>query len=173
MDSLEKVHLLLRYKADINQEPTGGITRTPLQYACELGSYEIALSLIEQGAHVNAPAAFNAGGTALQLAAIGGHDRVVDLLLDKGADLHAPPSKHNGRTPFEGATEHGRLDMMTFLLRAGVDIVSDGGRQYKRAIRFAKANKQFPAVKLAELLYQTADQAHRTAFLEPNLDLYN
>ena len=154
--SLDKVRLLIQYGADVNLPLPVGVRWTPLQVACQQGNYELTRYLIGQGADVNTPALPVRGATALQLAAIGGFCGILELLLDNGADLHAPLASREGRTPFEGATEHGRLDMMVLLLKYGADIVSDGGRQYRRAVMFAEKNNQMPAKQLAEELYQIA-----------------
>lgn len=53
--------------------------------------------------------------------------------------------------------------MMVFLMKNGVDIVSDGGKQYRRAIRFAEQNNQIPAKNLAEELYQIAKNVSENA----------
>jgi len=154
--SLDKVKLLIQHGADLNLSLPVGVRWTPLQVACQQGNYELTRYLINEGADVNAPAFPVRGATALQLAAIGGFCGILELLLDNGADLHAPPASREGRTPFEGATEHGRLDMMVLLLKYGADIVSDGGRQYRRAVMFAEKNNQMPAKDLADELYQIA-----------------
>ena len=112
--------------------------RTPLQEACEMGSYPVVEFLLSRGARVNDPPALRCGGTALQLACISGSPRIVDLLLDRQADLHAAPSAMDGRTALEGAAEHGRIAILDMLWdKAG------GGfepAEIERAQEFARAN---------------------------------
>jgi len=130
------VRLLLDKGANINTPASRGLTRSPLQWASELGCLDIVKLLLKKGAEVNAPPVPCGGGTALQLAAISGNCNVLVELLDHGADLLAPPSKAHGRWPLEGAAEHGRLDMIALILR----IQLYDAEQCQRAMKFAKGN---------------------------------
>lgn len=145
------LQLLINYGASVNF-PTGkGIQRTPLQEAAEIGSFEIVQFLLGRGASVNGKPARRCGGTALQLAAIHGHAGIVGLLLQEGADVNAPGALIEGRTALEGAAEHGRLDTVKLLLDAGASIDCDGGKQYRRAMTFAKQNSHQTVFALLEL----------------------
>jgi quinoprotein dehydrogenase-associated probable ABC transporter substrate-binding protein len=84
---------LLSAGADVNAPVAKG-GYTPLMLAAIAGSSELAGSLIEHGAKVNAA---NVGGvTALMIAAAGNRSTVVTLLLKSGADLNA--RSEDGRT---------------------------------------------------------------------------
>jgi hypothetical protein len=153
-NSMEKVDLLLKHKADLNMSTKWGLKRTPFQVATQFGTHEMIKHLWEKGADINARAATSGGATALQLAAIRGDTKIAEFLLSKKADLLAPPAKRHGRTPFEGAAEHGRVDMMILLVeearRQGIDLFQDGEEQIERAIKFATANRQPLTKRMAE-----------------------
>jgi len=84
---------LLAAGADVNAPVAKG-GYTPLMLASIAGSSQLAGSLIEHGAKVNAA---NSGGvTALMIAAAGNRSTVVTLLLKSGADLNA--RSEDGRT---------------------------------------------------------------------------
>ncbi|TLD09452.1 hypothetical protein PspLS_12021 [Pyricularia sp. CBS 133598] len=132
-------HLLLDRGADINQRAHLGVKRTPLQAACEIGSWKMVNLLLQRGANVGAPPARRGGGTALQMAAKGGHIRIVQLLLSLGASVHEAPSRVLGRSALEGAAENGRLRMLDVLWTAGQS--ASGGfpdEEITRAIKYAK-----------------------------------
>ncbi|CAG9975002.1 unnamed protein product [Clonostachys byssicola] len=147
------VELLLKSGADVNKEAQRGITRTPLQSACQRRSLPIVQLLLRWGADVNAPASSRNGGTALQLACLSGSIKIVRLLLSIDANLFGPTSAANGRSALENAAENGRLDVIKVLWDA------TGGcgfpaREVARAQRFARA-RGFPGcadyvAKLAE-----------------------
>ncbi|KIN05391.1 hypothetical protein OIDMADRAFT_51203 [Oidiodendron maius Zn] len=135
----QMVQLLLNNGADVHQPARRGLKRTPLQQACEIGSFKIVKLLLDKKANVNEPPAERGGGTALQLAAISGSIKIAKLLLNHGASVHAPPAKVNGRSAFEGAAEYGRLDMLWELWVAGVGHEQGFSReQIERAISLAE-----------------------------------
>ncbi|PVH97010.1 ankyrin [Periconia macrospinosa] len=140
MRDLPVVQLVVSANADIHAVPERGVIRTPLQAAVETGAWDIINFLLGRGVDVNAPPAINNGRTALQIAAEKGFIGIASLLISKKADVNAPPGQFHGRTAFEAAAEHGRIEMLIYLVENGADIVSDGGRQYKNALRFAKMN---------------------------------
>ena len=135
-----KVQLIIDAGADVNLPATRGITRTPLQSAVEVGSYQLVQLLIEKDAHVNAPPAITQGATAMQLAAIQGYVGIAELLLKHGADVNAPAAKFDGRTALEGAAEHGRIDMLRLLFNAGVSLYGPDGKHLETAVRLAEEN---------------------------------
>ena len=61
---------------------------TSLQAAALGGYVRVATILLDTGADVNAPPAYEQGRTALEGAAEHGRIDMVQLLLDAGADLH-------------------------------------------------------------------------------------
>ncbi|RDW58652.1 hypothetical protein BP6252_13128 [Coleophoma cylindrospora] len=109
------VELLLAKGADIHWPARRGLKRTPLQRACEIGSFKMVKLLLKHGAGVNEEPAQRGGATALQLAAISGSIRIAELLLSRGALVHAAPAKIGGRTALEGAAEHGCVEMIKVL----------------------------------------------------------
>ena len=134
---INKIKLLLKYQASVNYPPKGGVKRTPLQKAAEVGNVEILELLMNHGADIHAPPAWSGGATALQLAAIGGYIPLVCKLLSHGADVNAPGAKVYGRTALEGAAEHGRLDMVQILLNAGAGSPSSDQKQVQNAKELA------------------------------------
>ncbi|OAA63637.1 Ankyrin repeat-containing domain protein [Niveomyces insectorum RCEF 264] len=135
-NNVEVVRLLLGRGSDINRPARRGLKRTPLQQACELGSFPMVQFLLDNGADVNAPPAMNGGATALQLAAIQGGVRIVRLLLEEGADIHAAPAAVHGRTALEGAAEYGRVSVLDLLLQEGA--AGYGVEEIKSAREYAK-----------------------------------
>ena len=90
---VKAARVLLDAGADVNAPVAEG-GYTPLMLAAVAGSQELAGSLIEHGAKVNAA---NSGGvTALMIAAAGNRSSVVALLLKSGADVNA--RSEDGRT---------------------------------------------------------------------------
>ncbi|KAK4957117.1 hypothetical protein LTR10_005075 [Elasticomyces elasticus] len=125
---------LLQHGANVNFPARGGLRRTPLQKAAEIGTWPVVELLLHHGADVNACPAERDGGTAIQLAAGGGYIGIAELLLAAGADIQAAGSKVHGRTPLEAAAEHGRYDMVRFLtLRSKYD-----DAQYETATAYAR-----------------------------------
>lgn len=160
LDSISCIDLLLEYRAEVNRPAKNSSKRTVLQLAAELGHTHIVSHLINKGADVNAPPAPLKGLTALQLASRQGHLRIEECLIEHGANIDAPPARIHGRTAFEAATESGRLDIMLLLVRKGVELVTEfGEKQFEKAIEFAKAQDQTPAIKLAHELKEKILQA--------------
>jgi len=123
----EMVKLLIKNGADVDKPARLSIKRTPLQQACEIGSFKMVKLLLDNGATVDEPPAERGGGTALQLTASSGSIKIAELLLQLGADVHGAPSKVNGRTALEAAAENGRVEMIRVLWDAvkGVGFTAD------------------------------------------------
>lgn len=128
---------------------------TPSQIAGHSGLETIAKMLIERGAHVNTPAAENAGAAAVQYACMNGFFSIVLLLLDNKAEINAPGAKNNGRTALEGAAEHGRLDIVQLLLNKGAATHGNGQVQYERALTYALSNGHHAFGDLLEKHYNS------------------
>ena len=163
------LNLLVAYHADIKVLANNTTKRTPLQLSTELGHLDMVSRLIELGADVNSPPSPCKGFTALQLAAIHGFYPIAELLLDHKAEVDYPAAKVCGRTAFEAATENGRLDMMLLLVRNGADLISSAGsKQFERAIQFAEARGEKPAIMLAyelrEIVQRVTVEAQDEAF---------
>ncbi|KUL86888.1 hypothetical protein ZTR_05366 [Talaromyces verruculosus] len=88
--------------------------QTPMHLACNLGSVEIVMELIQwlkEGDSLNSQN--QDGQTALHLAAERGHLLVTQLLLEKGADPGVKDSED--KEPFQLAAEGGHLDLFQAL----------------------------------------------------------
>jgi ankyrin repeat protein len=105
---------LLAAGADVNAPVAKG-GYTPLMLAAVSGSSELAGSLIQHGAKVNAA---NSGGvTALMIAAAGNRSTVVTLLLKSGADVNA--RSEDGRTALAIAQANDSEAAVKLLQEAG------------------------------------------------------
>ena len=134
------VNFLITEGADIHQPARLGLKRTPLQYACEVGSLEIVELLLDKGAKVDEKPAIRGGGTSLQLCAIKGYCGIAERLLKEGADVHAAPSEGiNGRSALDGAAENGRIHMLMMLWDAGA-YVGLTDEQWDHAMKLAEDN---------------------------------
>ncbi|KAK8043240.1 hypothetical protein PG994_013723 [Apiospora phragmitis] len=111
---MEVIELLVQWGADVNMRGVG-MRDTPLQLACEQGSYEMVVFLLKNEADVRVAPSLAGGSTALQMAARAGNSKIAQLLIDNGADVHEPPSGARGRTAFEEAAKEGRITMLEFL----------------------------------------------------------
>lgn len=156
--NLAMVELLHNAGADLGFSATVGMKRTSLQLAIELGHLEIVQYLLDRGVDVNAPPCIWEGATALQFAAKIGSVHIAEILHKRGAEINHPGSRYMGATAFEIAAGHGRTDILLWLFHHGVDIVSDGGKQVRRACEFAEENGQIAAKDLVEQLGREAQQ---------------
>ena len=93
-----------------------------LQAGVGEGYCNLIQGMLDAGAEVNTPAAYNRGRTALQKAARMGFTDIVTLLLSYGADVNAPAGYHRGITALQGAALNGNLEITLTLLKAGADI---------------------------------------------------
>jgi ankyrin repeat protein len=159
--NLAVVRLLCKLGARVNCKAELGITRTPLQLATELGSYEIVEFLIRHcNADVNAEPCIWDGRTALQLAASLCFVQIAELLLKYGADINAPRGKYEGRTAFEGAAEHGRIEMLLFLSNSEFNLRLDR-EQVCRAMELATKNGQPAAAELVRTISESSNLSLR------------
>ncbi|CAH0047078.1 unnamed protein product [Clonostachys solani] len=145
----------------INRPALYGVKRTPLQQACEMGSFEMVEFVVTKGALINAPPAKRGGATALQLAAISGSVRVVEFLLDNGAEIHAAPALEDGRTALEGAAEHGRVSVLDILLQRGEQGYSRD--DISKARFYAEKERQRGCEeRLKQALFWAGGQTHKS-----------
>lgn len=124
--------------ADINK--VSGIhwhKLTPLQVACGEGDLELASTLLQRGADINAPALGWMGRTALQIACgweplhTDGEQRktkLIRLLVDHGADVNSGPAPAEGVTALQIAATCGDLKTAIILLEHKADINAPAGR---------------------------------------------
>lgn len=124
------------------------LPRTALQHAVEKESMQMAILLVNAGAHVNAPAAMNSGATALQIASIQGSIPMVTYLINRGAIPFAPGAVKHGRTAVQGAAEHGRKDVVELLLAHGEFVPHQHRQQLVKAVFYAVKNAQHVVAKI-------------------------
>ena len=93
-----------------------------LQAGIREGYCNLIQEMLDTGADVNTPAAYDRGRTALQKAAEEGFTHIVTLLLYYGADVNAPAGYFRGITALQGAALNGNLQITLMLLKAGADI---------------------------------------------------
>ena len=106
---------IMRRKRGFNYYPDHA---TSLYYAASFGIEHVVLSLLEQGAEVDA-AGGRLGATAFHAAAMRGHVNVMDILLQKGAD----PNKADfmKMTALHSAATHDELEAIKYLLDHDAD----------------------------------------------------
>ena len=91
---------------------------TPLHYAAYYGRWNIAATLIAEGARVDAETSPSTGRhRPIHYAAQHGHNSVVSVLIAAGADVNA--KNYTGRTPLYLAAGRGRASVVSLLLAAG------------------------------------------------------
>ena len=110
-------------------------SKTALMVSAEIGDWETARVLLDQGASMTAKD--SDGQTALHLAARKGHNTVVGLLIDRGADKEAADNK--GQTALHLAVVNGQEGNARLLLDQGADIGADDAES-QTALHLAAAN---------------------------------
>jgi hypothetical protein len=126
---IKKVKELLEKGANPNAKDN--YESTPLHYAAQVGSSDIAMLLINKGANVNAKSC--TGHTPLHVAAISGNVPVVELLLESGADPNAIDRR--GKTPAELA-EHNYHEGVAKLIKE----YAEGRRKRKAGIELVEVS---------------------------------
>ncbi|KAJ6011194.1 hypothetical protein N7451_002606 [Penicillium sp. IBT 35674x] len=113
------VKLLLERGADVNAE-LGAIGGTPLYIASNAGFKDLAVLLIDGGAHINKLVKTYGGVhyTALMIACIKDHLNMVELLLEKGADANI----QGADCALHSACEKNNLKIVQLLVRHGADV---------------------------------------------------
>lgn len=123
----ERVAALVRENpAAINSFAADGFA--PLALAAFFGHRDLAESLLDQGADVNAVSKNATGYTALSGAVARGDAEIVRLLLSRGAN-----ARHGygpGYSPLHEAAASGKLDIAKLLLAHGADpnVATDDGQ---------------------------------------------
>ena len=92
---------------------------TPLHLAAFFGHLQLATSLIEGGAEVDARSTNGLNNTPLHAAAAGGYTELVALLLQHGANANA--RQEGGWTALHAAAHAGNRRMVELLLTSGAD----------------------------------------------------
>lgn len=172
-ENLEALKELLDQGAKIDVPASLSQKKTPLQLASELEQVETVKYLLAKGADPNARVKPRNGLTPLQLAACAGNVMIARILVDAGALIDEQSgyvyetefiagrtlSMYLGMplddvTAFEVAASKGRLSMMEYLFEKGANLLSDGGKQYRKAVDVAKKYGQTAAFHLVEEMYQ-------------------
>jgi ankyrin repeat protein len=137
---------------------------TALHVAVSEGSTEIAKTLIDHGADVEAVSE-QQGARPMHLAAQFGDPAMLALLLDRGADIEA----HDGlqRTPLLRAAPAGHAAAVRLLLDRGAEVHAREGRYGETPLHEASFQGRLDVVKLlldhgADI--SATDNAGRTAF---------
>lgn len=107
----ETVDVLLAAGAEVSAPSRETMKLTPLASALAAGHNQIARTLIEHGAHVNAKGDNDV--TPLHTAAARGNIEAATLLLDHGADINA--TTKDGKKPVSYAEERNHPEMVDFL----------------------------------------------------------
>jgi ankyrin repeat protein len=82
--------------------------------------------LLNAGADINAPPAWDCGVTVIQAAANTGDVRLVEELISLGAELNDPPGPIGGRTCLQLAAKRGDANMIQALLKFGAQVNAPG-----------------------------------------------
>ncbi|KAF5234295.1 hypothetical protein FANTH_12186 [Fusarium anthophilum] len=136
-------HDLMRYLvevgADVNElDVSSSISTSPLQTALLSDQIDMAAYLLENGANVNLPPAFDGGTSALQCAAIRGHIGFAVRLIQLGARVNARGARNCGTSALEGAAQNGRLDMLALLIHHGAVTTGRGRQQLVISVGYAQ-----------------------------------
>ena len=107
----DTVDALLAAGADVNAASRETMQLTPLASAMATGQNQIAHTLIEHGANVNAKRANDL--TPLHTATARGNIEAATLLLEHGADINA--TTKDGKKPIAYAEERSHPEMVEFL----------------------------------------------------------
>ena len=113
--SLETVHTLLRYRADVNAE-TKFERNQPIHIACDRNFKKITVCLLEHGAQINAKNVLER--TPLHLAAAVGRVDIAAYLIKHGAKINALDV--HGWTPRQVAELNSHRDVQELLVRANM-----------------------------------------------------
>jgi len=101
---------------DLNTRNDSG--QTPLYWACELPTPEIAKLLVQFGADMNI-AELTGGFTPLHLTAFIGNEPLAAYLIENGADIAR--RNNSGGTALHFAAKNNSVNIVTLLLKAGAD----------------------------------------------------
>lgn len=127
------VKLLLERGADVNAE-VGVMGRTPLYIASNAGFKELAVVLIEGGAHINKLVkTFGGVDTALMIACSNNHLNMVELLLEKRADVNIQGASF----PLHSACKNENMEMVQLLVEHGADV--NIKREYGNSLAYARS----------------------------------
>lgn len=137
------VDALLAKGADVDESDF--IFGTPLHIAALQGNSDIAKTLIEHGAGLEAVSE-QQGSRSLHLAAEFGHVSVVALLLDNRANIEAKDD--HKRTPLMRAAAGGHPEAVRLLLDRGADFDAREGKYGQAPIHEAAFQGRFEVIRL-------------------------
>ncbi len=123
--------------------------RTALSYACEKGNFEMAESLLFNGADIN---------EALYWTSKAGHVDFIETLIAKGADVNG--KTENGETPLMAAVSGGHQEVMKRLIDFGAD-VNEADSKGKKVLNFATKPKIIDYLSRAIHLTSSKDEARK------------
>lgn len=121
-DDLRSLSLLLQRPEIlrlVNSQDEGGVGRTPLHWAAQIGNPEICAALLVHDA--NGDMLDADGLSPLHIATAEGHSKVVKLFVEHGLHVNRPCPAWNGGTCLHNATVWEREDMVVLLLARGAD----------------------------------------------------
>lgn len=154
--ALETVRLLIKQKADVNVARPDGMTA--LHWAARRGDVAVAQTLIDAGAHLEAPTRIGAY-TPLHVAAKGGHAAVVRALLEAASNARATTTSH--ATPLHFAAGSGNADAVTALLDHGAPVNARESSWGQTPLIFGAANNRVEAIKVLIARGAGLDEATR------------
>ncbi|PGH19538.1 hypothetical protein AJ80_03873 [Polytolypa hystricis UAMH7299] len=111
-----------------------------LQAAVQHGNIDVALSLLRNGASVDARPSDKYGHTALQIAVATGNKDLVNLLLEWNADVNARPGFYMGSTALQFAAGLQDPEIFEILLKKGANVKAEpgiGGKTVLQAAAYA------------------------------------
>jgi ankyrin repeat protein len=156
---LGRVRALLDAGANVNvlgENIFGANNISPLSYALNWGSSDIAALLIDRGADVNFKDPLSEEAV-IEMAAQRGDTEIVRLLLEKGADANVMDN-FMGSTPLTAAAQFGNTEAVKLLLDHGVP-VDQLNKSGWTALQLAATTAHSELVRL--LLDRGADVNHK------------
>lgn len=170
-DQVAIVSLLLEHGANVDQVNEHGWRA--MEFVCsrhqpDYGAYEIASTLINAGADVQASSSTNSG--PLEAAARHGFLDIVELLLKNGVD-----DDTHKQSALQVAAEYGHNEIVKYLINAGVDVrvprgISKFVRENEKPIHSAAREGRCDLVKmLIEAGARLDDEGHYGTVYETTL----
>jgi len=126
---------------------------TALYYASMAGLFWEVVSLLENGADINAQG--GCFGSPLQAAATKGYENIVAVLLDKGVDVNAQGGDDCGRA-LQAASGEGHNKIVTILSTNGADVNAYSEGLYGGSALYAASYKGYDGI-VAMLVDKGAD----------------
>lgn len=122
---------------------------TPLHLAAFFGHAELAKTLIDRGAQVDARSTNPMKNTPLHAAAAGGKLQLLKVLLEHGANVNA--RQEGGWTVLHSAAQSGNREMVEVLLASGAEVHARADNRQSALDLALSHGKQETAALLEEL----------------------